>query len=449
MLELLQPFERFFHSLMGYSALNKLFFHIFRAVHLYLYEYADYLVFGMLAVLPYYLIPKSWRPNYLLLASVTMIGAMFGADFAFYLVAVPLLVHGVLERFVPRAQRDPVFRVRAISGLVVAVLVLYGLLLMRETFEWSFRIPWIDRDLDVPLLHWCGIAFMLPKLIHFIVDRLTGKIGAARRRDFLLFLLFFPILRLGPIERFQNFERDLKKCTVERVGRFDIVYGLYRIALGAAKTALYAAYLYPWRMEATPLINDIGWLRMYAMICCGMIEVYFHFGGYSDIAIGFSRLFGFKAMENFYLPFFSRNIGEWWRRWHISLSFWLRDYVYRPLGGNKRHALVNALITFTLCGAWHYLSWNYVVWGLLQGVGLAGLAAWQRFWRQVANNQNQRGFLHSLYAYFHARPRLSYGLGVVTTLHYFWLSGAFFILEMDEALLLLARLASFGFYHAP
>jgi len=303
--------------------------------------------------------------------------------------------------------------------------------------------------LMVPLVHFAGIAFMLPKLIHYIVDSLSGKITISKTSHFALFMIFFPIFRLGPIEKFQNFQRDILQSEQNGISRFDIGYGLYRITLGVIKSIIFTAVLYPWRIWSANHIGDASWWWLQWMVFVGTFDVYFHFGGYSDIAVGFSRLLGFRAMENFYLPFLARNIGEMWRRWHISLSFWLRDYVFLPLGGSRKNGIRNAIITFFICGVWHDLAWKYVLWGTLQGVALAVLGAWGMFWYQVENKPNYMKPLKPIKAFMKARPRLSYALGVFVTLEFFGLTGFYFVIGIDKATYAVMRFFTFGWYVAP
>ncbi len=446
MLELLKPFEDFLHHHLHVDWLRGFFFQLFKVMHLYLYEYTDYLIFGVFAVPLYYLLPKTWRVHYLILASMVMIGVLHGFIFAFFLIAVPMLFYVAVKRLQPKALIDATFQKQTTKLLVSLALLIYGILLIRESYEWEPALPLTDRHFIVPLLHWCGIAFMLPKLIHYIVDSLKGTIGTTKASHFALFMVFFPILRLGPIERFQTFERSLVSASTRSITAFDIGFGLYRIFLGAVKTALYAAVLYPWREDACTHIPDLSIAWIYWLLLMGIVEVYCHFGGYTDIALGFSRLFGIRVSENFYLPVFSENIGEWWRRWHITLSFWMRDYVYRPLGGGRKNAFINGMITFFFVGAWHYLAWHYIVWGLLQGIGIAIMRLWQIFWHRVANEKEYWNSLKPVAFWMKAHPRFSSTVSALFTIHYFFTTGLYFILDIDRANLVILRLFTLGAY---
>lgn len=448
MMEVLKPLEGFLGAVLSPGPLRQAVFEALRFVHLYLPEYGDYLLFGLLFVPLSFLIPRAFKAHYMLLASALMIKTLFGGFFTLGLILIPLGIYGLIEWAAARWPIGTPSRRKARGLLALLVVVLYGLLLARESFEFTPLLPFFELPFNPPLLHWCGVAFMLPKLLHVVFDRLDGRLPRALGPlRFSLFMLFFPILRLGPIERYQVFERDLDRLETRGVGRFDVAYGAYRIALGLAKTAVFSAWLLPFRKAVEADIAGADTATLYLVCLCGSLEVYFHFGGYSDLAIGFARLFGLRLSENFYLPFLSTSIAEWWRRWHISLSFWLRDYVYRPLGG-ARHALRNALITFTLCGAWHYLSWHYIVWGFLQGFGLAGHGAWRAFLgRQRKRASAGRSPLwQRLFAFADGHPVFIDTFSAILTLHYFCFTGFFFILNLDDAILAVLRLFTFCAY---
>lgn len=446
MLQLLKPFEDLAHYYLKDGPLHNILFQIFKIFHLYLYEYVDYFIFAVFAIPLFYFVPKKARLHYLLFASFAMISLMHGFIFSICLLGFPLCIHFLVKHWQKRAIEDDIFRKKATKGLVYFVITVYLLLLAREHFLWSPTVPIVDMPLIVPLVHFAGIAFMLPKLIHYIVDSFNGKITIAKTSHFALFMIFFPIFRLGPIERFQNFQRDIWYSSENGVSRFDIGYGLYRITLGIIKSIIFTSVLYPWRLWTLQHMGEASWFWIQWMVFVGTLEAYFHFGGYSDIAIGFSRLLGFKTMENFYFPFLARNIGEMWRRWHISLSFWLRDYVFIPLGGSKSHGIRNALITFFICGIWHDIAWKYIFWGTMQGVALAWLGVWQRFWYQVEHVKNFMNPLKPVKAFFKNRPRLSYALGVWITLEFFGITGTYSVIGMEKATYAFLRLITFGWY---
>ena len=181
-------------------------------------------------------------------------------------------------------------------------------------------------------------------------------------RNFLLYVSLFPQLIAGPIVRYSEIEPQLSQ---RKINYASIFYGLLRFCIGLAKKVLLANYagqvatqLLGGTLSATTTLG--GWLG----ILMYTFQIYFDFSGYSDMAIGLGRVFGFRYSENFDLPYMSRSITEFWRRWHISLGSFFRDYVYIPLGGNRRHHVLNLLVVWTLTGLWHGASWNFTLWGL-------------------------------------------------------------------------------------
>ncbi len=442
--DLLKPLETFIHANYAGTWLHDAAFHLFRWLHLYFYEYIDYLFFMVLALPVFYILPRRARPCFMLASSFALISVLYGLVFTCTLTLLPFLFYLSAMQRREKALSDKAYRKRSSAILVTAILFIYGLLLARESFEWAPFIPLLNTRFSVPLLHIAGVAFMVPKLIHFVIDTLNGKINNPSKLNFLLFILFFPIFRLGPIESYNKFESDLTRSTEKGVEKFDIPYGIFRILLGLLKTFLYAAIFYPIRKFYPEDLNTVSLLSMYGMFFVIILEVYCHFSGYSDIAIGLSRLMGFRMTENFYLPFFSPNIGEWWRRWHISLSLWLRHYVYLPLGGGRIHAYRNYIITFVICGAWHYISWHYIIWGFLQGIGLCILRLWKIFWYLTDNRPGFCDFLKPLVRFMKTHPRLSYTSAVIFTIHYFCISGIFFIYEAEFAARTIRKMLSFG-----
>jgi D-alanyl-lipoteichoic acid acyltransferase DltB (MBOAT superfamily) len=187
-----------------------------------------------------------------------------------------------------------------------------------------------------------------------------------------LFVSFFPLLVAGPIERATHLLPQIKKKRVFtdslfREGILQISIGFFRKMVVADNLAVYVDNIY-----GNSDIHNSSSLLLASVFYA--FQIYFDFSGYSDIAIGTGKLFGFKLLENFNLPYFSKSLTEFWRRWHMSLSFWLRDYLYISLGGNKKGIKVtyrNLMITMLLGGLWHGASWNFVIWGGIHGLILS------------------------------------------------------------------------------
>lgn len=219
-----------------------------------------------------------------------------------------------------------------------------------------------------------AISFFVFEFVHYLYDVKSGNEPIRNLLDFLNFAMFFPTLVAGPIKRYEQFLPSLKKGLYARWAAPDnLQIGLIRIASGFAKKLLadnfsfYLTAVVP-SFAAQPL--SMRWV-IFAEIA---MRIYLDFSGYSDIAIGVARLLGIEIPENFRWPYLATNIAEFWRRWHISLTTWLRDYLFFPLGGNwaggvARHAL-NLLLVFMICGLWHGAAWGFVLWGLYHGIGM-------------------------------------------------------------------------------
>jgi alginate O-acetyltransferase complex protein AlgI len=217
-----------------------------------------------------------------------------------------------------------------------------------------------------------GISFFTFHAISYVVDVRRGQSRAlANPLDTALYFALFPQLIAGPIIRYHYIEEQLRERSAALV---DVAAGVERFVTGLAKKVLIANVAGRCAdniFELAP--TELGFGTAWVGVIAYAIQIYFDFSGYSDMAIGLGRMFGFRFPENFNYPYASRSLTEFWRRWHISLSSWFRDYVYVPLGGNRvsaRRTYVNLVSVFLLCGLWHGASWNFVIWGALHGLFL-------------------------------------------------------------------------------
>lgn len=225
--------------------------------------------------------------------------------------------------------------------------------------------PIAHSEISLPL----GISFFTFHAISYVVDVYRGKTDAQLNPiDCGLYLALFPQLIAGPIIRYHDIADQLASRTLSRR---QFSSGIQRFIFGLAKKTMLANPLGGvadniFSIPGNQLATGTAWLG----IVCYTLQIYFDFSGYSDMAIGLGRMFGFEFFENFNYPYIARSIREFWRRWHISLSTWFRDYLYIPLGGNRGSAFrtyLNLWIVFLLCGFWHGASWNFVIWGALHG----------------------------------------------------------------------------------
>lgn len=264
-----------------------------------------------------------------------------------------------------------------IAGVVACVVTLvfykYTLFLSQSLVS---LIPGLNAasilSTVIPTTPPLGISFFVFEFIHYLVDVMRGSPAIAHPFQFAQFGLFFPTLVAGPIKRYEQFVPQIEKLS-PRIAKADILYGSIRIAVGLLKKIVadnLTIYLAFWSDHFDWLTTEWRWVALGFMA----LRIYLDFSGYSDMAIGYARWFGIKIPENFNFPYIATNIREFWQRWHISLSNWIRDYIYIPLGGNRHgisRKILNALIAFTLCGLWHGAGWNFALWGLYHGVGLA------------------------------------------------------------------------------
>jgi len=273
------------------------------------------------------------------------------------------------------------YRSRGRSGIVLffAVVLNLGLLV---AFKYANFI--VDNiNVLIPYLHLnkiqlnpvhlpIGISFFTFQAMTYVVDVYRKEASVQKNPiNIGLYISLFPQLIAGPIVRYH----DIAKQIISRKVNLDLfsngverfIYGLGKKVLIANALAVPADKIFA--IPAEGLTSGLAWLG----IVCYTLQIYFDFSGYSDMAIGLGRMFGFRFLENFEYPYISRSIREFWRRWHISLSTWFRDYLYIPLGGNKKGPLrtyVNLVTVFFLCGLWHGASWNFVIWGMMHGLFL-------------------------------------------------------------------------------
>jgi len=339
----------------------------------------------------YYLFPFRARTTFIAIASYVFYGwanpiwavIMFFGSSVDYVCGIALLkLSGVPDHDVLPPILDPnVPRTRAMKAvLAVSIVTNLGLLavfkytgFVAENVNAAARLFGHGADI-VPVMHLVlpvGISFYTFKAMSYAIDVYRGEARPMRRfTDYMCFEAFFPDLVAGPIIRYASLEEQmrLRDHTVEKFAR-----GVAFFAFGMAKKILIAnpmGHIADTAFAAGPLHWYDAWFGVFGYA----FQIYFDFSGYSDMAIGLALMMGFVLMQNFDSPYKSDSITEFWRRWHISLSTWLRDYLYIPLGGNrgsKRRTYVNLMTVMLLGGLWHGASWNFVIWGGIHGAMLA------------------------------------------------------------------------------
>ena len=256
------------------------------------------------------------------------------------------------------------------AALIAAIVVILGNLVVFKYLNFLFRtfsfLGLTDPGIALPI----GISFYTFQILSYVIDLYRGKIALQRNFFYLLmYVSFFPQLIAGPIVRYETVEQEIRE---RQVTMDDLAQGFRRFVVGLAKKLLLAnqvAQVATIVYSGTPA--NYGSLMYWLAAIAYTLQIYFDFSGYSDMAIGLGRMFGFHFLENFNYPYISLSVTEFWRRWHISLSTWFRDYVYIPLGGNRvsRGKWVrNILVVWGLTGLWHGADWNFLLWGLYYGV---------------------------------------------------------------------------------
>lgn len=228
-----------------------------------------------------------------------------------------------------------------------------------------------------------GISFFTFELVSYSIDRYRGEIRQAPPfRAMALFISFFPHLVAGPILRFHQISDSIGNLTAFRRERRAAAEAVGYIVFGLAAKVLLADTLGNYMKPLTAQPGNLDVLTCIYVILAYSFQIYFDFYGYSLIAIGIAKLFGFQFPDNFLRPYEALNPREFWRRWHVSLSYWLRDYLYIPLGGNQAYRR-NILIVFAICGLWHGAGWTFVVWGLYHAALVIGYSFVRRGWDRL------------------------------------------------------------------
>lgn len=322
----------------------------------------------MLAV--YYIAPPQWK-NLLLLAG-SLIFYAWGEPVYIILMILSILLNYFCGMDIEnkseneaKAKRSLVFAI-TVNIVLLVFFKYFGFLVESTNTLFGISIPY--RELALPI----GISFYTFQEISYIVDVYRGKVKAQQSLvKYALYVSMFPQLVAGPIVCYGYIEKQL---TARKISGRKLGQGAMLFIIGLSKKAVLANTLGKIFEEisstsASNLTVLMAWLGCITYA----FQIYFDFSGYSDMAIGLGRMFGFEFKKNFDVPYISKSITEFWRRWHISLSSWFREYVYIPLGGNHvtiSRNIVNLLIVWMLTGMWHGAAWNFIVWGIYYGVVL-------------------------------------------------------------------------------
>lgn len=351
-------------------------------------------IFLPILLFVYYISKEKYRNIILLFFS--LIFYSWGEPKYIVLMLISILVNYIFGRILDKCNKKKNKKI----VLIVSIVFNLGLLVYFKYFNFIATnidniigqnvIP--NKNIVLPI----GISFYTFQIMSYIIDLYRGGIKVQKNLlNLALYISFFPQLIAGPIVKYKDIDEQLQKRTVT-IEKFS--NGIKRFVYGLAKKVIFAntlAYIADTIFNSNiELLNmPIAWLGA----ICYTLQIYFDFSGYSDMAIGLGKMFGFEFMENFNLPYISESITEFWRRWHISLSTWFKEYLYIPLGGNRKGKIrtyINLLIVFLATGIWHGASWNFVVWGLFNGFFLVI----ERIKLKELLDKNKLKFVNHIYA---------------------------------------------------
>lgn len=376
------------------------------------------------------LLPRAKLRTGVILTGLAFMVYVFGALYAGLWLLTCVCLHRLSERFAIECRRTDVLRIGPplaaigiVGGWYVLTMVLNELRLppawntwLFEHARWAFplgarRLAWepFFPRLHVPptgaeiaplfqalfwSVHNIGTAYLAARMLHYFSEIKRETLPREQRtlHNFLAYTCYAPAMIQGPLERFAKFQEELDTCHERRSWR-NVPPALARIAWGLLKSLVFTWYFVPllWNVYGLGHINTFYrnpeqiasfWL-LYLGVFFQIFGLYLEFSGYCDVSAGIARLLGYRQIENFRMPWRATSLRDFWRRWHISLSEILRDYVYIPLGGNRRRTTINLCITFFLCGIWHRITPQVAVWGVVMGLMIAVNQWWVRWMKQL------------------------------------------------------------------
>ena len=314
-----------------------------------------------LVLLFYFAVPKALKNTVLLLFSLAFYA--WGEPMYVFLMIATVGVNYLLGLLIEKFRGRMLSKIFVILSVTLSLGVL-GYFKYADFFIENFNAV---TGLSVKFLGIAlpiGISFYTFQILSYTVDVYRGDVRTQKNPITLgAYIALFPQLIAGPIVRYSDVEKQLNERT-HSVDKFSL--GVRRFIFGLSKKIILANTLGE-LCEAFHMANDKSVLFYWLFVISYMLQIYFDFSGYSDMAIGLGKMLGFDFMENFRYPFISRSVSEFWRRWHISLGSWFRDYVYIPMGGNrvkKLRLLINIFTVWFLTGFWHGAEWNFIIWGI-------------------------------------------------------------------------------------
>lgn len=325
---------------------------------------AGFLFFFLpITIVLYYLfnlIGKNQLNNLLLILFSLSFYMVSGLRTTVYLILFIIIIYfsGKILGYINTKRTKKSFFILSLLFVVLTLSYYKYITFILELFQSGTGIS----SIVIPL----GLSFIMFEAISYLVDIYKGDTERGSLIDVFLFFTFFPKVASGPIVLWKDFSSQIYNRKVS----VDLFFnGMNRVMIGFAKKSIIADSL----GTVVQSINENTQLGIdsptaFLGALCYFLQIYYDFSGYSDIAIGISRIFGFDFKENFNYPYTSTSIGEFWRRWHISLGTWFREYIYIPLGGNRKHVYINLFVVFLITGIWHGSTFNFVIWGVAHGL---------------------------------------------------------------------------------
>ena len=309
----------------------------------------------------YFFIPSIKAKNIILLIA-SIVFYSFGSFSGLLILIALVLINYLLTVLLKKNKPSKAI---LILGIVINLSVLFFFKYLNFFVSDILGLQAVNLGIAAPL----GISFLVFKSISLLIDIYKDPNNTdIKPLDVLLYISFFPQVTAGPIARYSQFASQLESRSYDLES---VTLGIRRFIIGLSKKVIVCSSLAKIVDTAFNMSGELDFRLAWVAAISYSLQIYFDFSGYSDMAIGLGNIYGFKTLENFDYPYVSDSIGNFWRRWHISLSSWFRDYLYIPLGGNRKGTLrtaLNKLIVFTLCGFWHGANWTFMLWGFWHGL---------------------------------------------------------------------------------
>jgi predicted membrane protein involved in D-alanine export len=336
-----------------------------------LFSSVTFLVYFLpIAILVYYMVPSRFKNAVILVESLFFYS--WGEPVYILLMITSIIFNYISGLAISKLQSSKKFTKNVLFFNVFVNLALLGFFKYADftidNINAIFGTQFSTLELPLPI----GISFYTFQAMSYIIDLDRGKVRVQKNLvNFAVYISMFPQLIAGPIVRFKTVEEQLNT----RAHSFEMFgNGVVRFTFGLAKKVIIANNMGQiWTAINGKELSDLSIMNVWLLAFSFALQIYFDFSGYSDMAIGLGKMFGFTFDENFNYPYMSKSITEFWRRWHISLGTWFKEYLYIPLGGNKKgemRQIFNILVVWSLTGLWHGASWNFAIWGMYFGIFL-------------------------------------------------------------------------------